>query len=204
MAGGFIPREGEHDRVDDVVDVAPRTNLIAFVVNLDGLVLEGANDECVNRTFSDLAGTVDVERTNGTGGQPMLFPVVMGEMLSGELRNGVRPTRFAHGTKARDIRLANAKGIAAEHFARRKIDEPLHSARILGCAERVHRPFEADLHREYGMFEHRIDTRDGCHVNHVLRALRRLFEGGEITYVAHDQLDVGVAVETGVLERISP
>jgi hypothetical protein len=176
VSDGLGALEAEDHPLDEIVDITPGADLVAFVVHVKGLVLEGANDEIVNGAFTDLPWTKDIEGANGERWQFLCFPIVVGEMLGRELRHGVGPPRLANGAEGGDVAFGDPKGVATEDLGGREVDEALQVLDLDGCFERIERPFEGDLHRQYGVLDHRIDTGDGGHVNHGVASLHGVAE----------------------------
>ena len=122
-AAGVLERQ--EDRLDHVVDVAPRADLRAVAVDLEVAPAERRLDERADRAAADLARAVDVERAHGDRRQPELGVVGVRHVLAGELRDGVRPARLADRADRRDVGLLDVERVLAEHLARRELDEPL-------------------------------------------------------------------------------
>src|SRR5437763_668169 len=74
-SGDLGPGKACLDRITEVVDVAERTDLLAVSRHFDRQLVQRAINERTDGAFTDLAGTVDVKRSNPADGEPML-PVV--------------------------------------------------------------------------------------------------------------------------------
>jgi hypothetical protein len=133
----------------------------------------------------------------------MLTVVVVGQVLGGQLGNRVRPARFTHGAKARDVSLAHTKGIRSEYLTRGEVDEALDATGGVRGLERVHRALQRHFHREHGVLAHGVDARDRRHVYDVIGALHHRAHGLLVAHVADHQLEIRVLVEPGFLERVS-
>ena len=94
-------------------------------MDVERLALQGLADEGVDRALADLAGAVDVEGADRERRQPVLAVVVVGQVLGGQLADGVGPARFAHRADGGDVALADFIGVAAEDLAGGEVDEAL-------------------------------------------------------------------------------
>src|SRR5712692_4739145 len=117
--------ETEQRPLDHVVHVAPRADLRAVAVDRQLATRERGLDEGADRAAADLSRAVDVEGMDSDRRQPELVVVGVRHVLAGELRHGVRPAGLADGADRRDLALADVERVRAEHFARRKINDPL-------------------------------------------------------------------------------
>src|SRR4030095_16433673 len=94
-ANGFLfLRAGQH-AVDEIVDVTPRANLRAVVVEYDRLVLEGLQDDAADRPVAHLSRSIHVEGANDRERQSRLEVMRVREMLGRELAGSVDPPRVA-------------------------------------------------------------------------------------------------------------
>src|SRR5438067_2170589 len=125
LTDGLVALEREQQRVDHVVDIAPRANLRAFAVDHEIFARERADGERVNRADPDLARAVDVERANGRRRQAVLVEIGVSHVLAGELGDRVRPACLTDGAAARNMRLLDAIRAGREDLASREVQQPL-------------------------------------------------------------------------------
>ena len=156
----------------------------------------------MHRALADLPRPVDVERANGDRREVELLPVVVGEMLRGELADRIGPTGLADRSKTGDVGFPNAKRVRAEDLARREVDHTLDACTVIGRAKNVHRTLERDLHRRHGVLQDRIDAGDRCHVDHVLAPRDRSANRRHVANIADDELDVRMVIEARLRERV--
>src|SRR5690348_2856643 len=80
---GFGERQ-EH-AINDVFDIAPRPYLAAVVVYCQVFSAKSSHDKRVNGPLANLARTVNVKGSDGGSGQLQFFPVVVCQVLGGQL-----------------------------------------------------------------------------------------------------------------------
>ena len=183
--------EREHERLDHVVDVAPRADLRAVAVDHEVVPRERRLDERADRAAADLARPVDVERAHRHGRQSELVVVRVRHVLAGELRDRVRPARLADRALRRDVLLVDLERVGAEDLARRELDDALD--RVLRRERRLERVVRADEvhpHRAHRALDDRVDACDRGRVHEVRRALQHVGEERRVEDVALDEGEV--------------
>jgi len=163
-----------------------------------------AHGEAVDRANAHLAGPVDVERTDGRHRQSEFVEVRVCEVLTGKLRHGVRPARFADRAATCHVCLLDAVCMRPEDLARREIDEPFERRqRRLRRFEHVVRPDQIYPHRAHRAVEHSVDAGDRGAVDDVCRALREVAHELRVEDVALMQREVRVVGEVGPRQRVA-
>src|SRR5262249_38092344 len=155
--------------IHHVVDITPGANLRPVSVNLDGLVAQCLRHEPVNGSFSDLSRAIDIERPQRHRWYLVLSMVGVSHVLAGQFTYRINPAGFADCTYGCKTTLLRPKCVRAEDLARRKIDKALQSTKVPRSLQRVECPDQIDSHGRRRTLDHRIDPRNGCHVNNYMR-----------------------------------
>ena len=169
----------------------------------DLLVRDRVAHEVVDRTDADLVRAVDVERTHDGDGHAVLLEVRVQEELTGQLRDGVRPTGLADLAARHLVGLLDLVRVTAEDLTRREVDEALQLAtESLRDLRDVRGAHQVDAHRADRALEHRRDTGDRRHVDDVRRTLCGPAHVLEVEDVALHERHVRMLGEVRVLQRV--
>jgi len=141
------------------------------------LAPQRAHDEVVDRAFTHLARTIDVERANGTRREAEYWlPVVQWPlMLGGQLGHGIGPARSPTRPRVVASHSVTYVGVATEaphggEIASSALTPPLAAAASMrrACAEQRH------AHGEHGVLRHGADPATGSQVNDCVTAFHGL------------------------------
>ena len=196
--------EREQERLDHVVDVAPRADLRAVAVDHEVVAGERRLDEGADRPAADLSRPVHVERAHRDGRHAELVVVRVRHVLAGELRDRVRPARLADRALRGHVLLVDLERVRAEDLARRELDDALD--RVLRRERRLERVVGADevhAHRPHGALDDGVDAGDRGGVDEVRRAAHDVGEELVVEDVALDEGEVRMLGERGAAERVA-
>ncbi len=192
---GRLVVQHQQDAPDDVVDVAPASDLGAIVVDQEVLVGEGPDDELVDRSLAHLAGTIDIEGAHGGGREAVLLVEVVGQVFGGQLGHGVGPAGLAHLTELGGVTLSHLVGVAAEDLAGGEVHEALDPALAVGGVQEVHGAQHGHLHGQHGAAHDGVHAGDGGHVDDDVGALDRLGHAVLVHHITLEEGDPGVPIQ---------
>jgi hypothetical protein len=195
--------EDQEQRLHDVVDVAPGTDLRAVPVDHELVTGQRSHGEVVDRPAAELARAVDVERAHGAGRQPELVEIGVRKILARELGDGVRPASLADGALRRHVRLLDLVRMRAKDLARRKVDHSLERrpGRVRGL-EHVVRADQVHAHRPHRALEHCVHASDSGHVHDCVGAFCELAHERRVEDVALDEGQVRMVGQHRARQRV--
>ena len=133
----------------------------------------------------------------------MLDAVVVGEVLGGELADGVGPARLAHRAEAGDVALRDPIGVGAEDLAGREVDEALDLRLGHRRLQKVVGADEADLHGGDRHPAHRVDPGDRGQVHDHVASPHRLAHLRRVEHVPLDEAKPGMLHEPALPQRLA-